>query len=206
VNIPVVYEDNWLLVVNKPSGLITISAPGKQRRTLLKILNEDFKNKASSYHLYPCHRLDQQTSGLIIFAKGKKIQKIMMQEFKERRVDKTYLAFVYGRPSRSQGYIKNPVYGRPAVTRYEVIGGCKDFSVVKVQPLTGRKNQIRIHFKQIGYPVVGEDKFAFRRDFKIKAKRLCLHAQGLNFRHPATKQSIRLKIGLPEYLKEFLKT
>ena len=204
MNIPIVYEDNWLLVVNKPSGLLTIPAGQKQRRTLVKILNEDLKNKGLSYRLHPCHRLDKETSGLIIFAKGKSIQKIMMQEFKERRVAKTYLALVYGKLSRKQARICNPILGRSALTRYRVVKILSDFSVVKIWPLTGRKNQIRLHFKQIGHPILGEDKFAFRRDFKIKAKRLCLHAQGLDFSHPVTKKQIYLKAGLPEYFKKFL--
>ena len=201
MNIPVVYEDRWLLVVDKPSGLLTIPAPKKQRRTLFKILNDDLKNRGLSYRLHPCHRLDQDTSGLIIFAKGKGVQKRMMQEFKKRRVSKTYLAFAYGKLPRNQGWIRNPVWGKPALTRYQVIQRLRDFTLVKIQPLTGRKNQIRLHFKQLGYPILGEDRFAFRRDFKIKAKRLCLHAQRLDFLHPITKAPVHLEIEIPEYLK-----
>jgi len=201
MNIPVVYEDNWLLVADKPSGLLTIPAPGKQRRTLPGILNEDLKNRGLSYRLHLCHRLDRNTSGLIIFAKGKSIQKKMMQLFKQRRINKTYLAFIQGRLSRSQGWIRNPLHGRPAITRYQLLQAFKGFSLVKAQPLTGRKNQIRLHFKQIGHPVLGEDRFAFRRDFKIKANRLCLHAQGLDFLHPLTKKPVHLKAELPGYLE-----
>ncbi|MGD9014566.1 MAG: RluA family pseudouridine synthase [Candidatus Omnitrophota bacterium] len=203
MNIPVVYEDDWLLVVDKPSGLITIPAPGKQKRTLVKILNDDFRNKGSGHRLHPCHRLDKQTSGLIIFAKGKSIQKRMMQAFREKRVKKTYLALVYGRPTKNQGWIRNPVNGKSALTRFEIIHRLKDFSLVRVRPKTGRKNQIRIHFKQIGHPIMGEDRFAFRRDFKIKAKRLCLHAQGLDFLHPVTSETIHLEAELPAYFKRF---
>ena len=206
MNIPIVYEDKWLLVVDKPSGLITIPAPKKQRHTLLKILNDDLKNRGLNYRLHPCHRLDQETSGLIIFAKGKSIQKRMMREFENRKVSKTYFAFVHGRLTRNKGWIRNPISGRSALTRYQVLMRLKDSSMVKIQPLTGRKNQIRLHFKQIGHPIVGEDRFVFRRDFKIKANRLCLHAQGLDFLHPVTERSIHLEIGLPEYLKRFFKS
>ena len=204
MNIPIVYEDNWLLVVNKPAGLLTIPAPKKQRRTLVKILNDDLKNKGLNYRLHPCHRLDRETSGLIIFSKGKSVQKMMMQEFENRKISKTYLAFAYGRIVRDQGWIRNPIRGRSALTRYQVLQRFRYFSLVRVQPLTGRKNQIRLHFKQIGHPVLGEDRFAFRRDFKIKAKRLCLHAQGLGFLHPVTKEPVHLEVGLPEYLKRFV--
>ena len=89
MNLPIVYEDDWLLVVNKPSGLLTIPAPDKQRRTLLKILNDTLKDRGLSYRLHPCHRLDRETSGLIIFAKGKSTQKRMMLEFKKKKVCKT---------------------------------------------------------------------------------------------------------------------
>jgi len=201
MSIPIIYEDNWLLVANKPSGLLVIPAPGKQRCTLVKILNDDLKNRAVGYRLHPCHRLDQNTSGLIIFAKGKSVQKKMMQAFKEKGVKKTYLAFVYGKLSRNQGLIRNPILGKPAVTQYQVVKTLEDFSLVRVEPLTGRKNQIRLHFKQIGHPVVGEDRFAFRRDFKIKAKRLCLHASQLDFLHPVTKKPIHLEAELPGYFK-----
>ncbi len=202
MGIPIIYEDQWLLVVDKPSGLLTIPAPKKQRPCLLNILNDDLKNKGIAYRLHPCHRLDQDTSGLIIFAKGKSIQKRMMQDFKERKISKTYLAFVYGRLTRNQGWIRNPVWGKPALTRYQVLQTLKGFSLVRIQPLTGRKNQIRLHFKQIGHPVVGENRFAFRRDFKIKAKRLCLHAQGLDFLHPITKESVHLEVELPGYFRK----
>ncbi|MBI4972801.1 MAG: RluA family pseudouridine synthase [Candidatus Omnitrophica bacterium] len=193
MSIPVVYEDDWILVVDKPSGLLTIPTPKKEMRTLTSILG-----------LYPCHRLDRDTSGLIIYARTKSIQKKMMQAFKEKKVKKTYLAFVRGIPCRNQGQIHNPIEGNSALTKYRVLKKLRGFSVVEVIPLTGRTNQIRIHFKQIGHPILGEERFAFRRDFKIKAKRLCLHAAALEFPHPVTKKYLRLSVDLPRDLKEFL--
>lgn len=193
MNIPVVYEDDWLLVVDKPSGLLVIPTPKKERRTLTSILG-----------LHPCHRLDRETSGLIIYAKGKSIQQKMMDEFKQRNVKKTYIAFVQGAPSKNQGQINIAIEGRSALTKYKVIEKRKDFAIVEVNPVTGRTNQIRIHFKQIGNPILGETKYAFRRDFKIKAKRLCLHAKALEFIHPLSKQLISLNSRLPSDLEQFL--
>lgn len=204
MNIPIIYEDEWLLVVNKPAGLLTIPAPNKQRRSLIRILNEDSKDKGLSFRLHPCHRLDQDTSGLIIFAKGKSIQKRLMQEFKKKRIYKTYIAFVDGSLPENKGFIKTSINGKTALTRWKMLERFKDFSVIEVNPLTGRKNQIRLHFRQIRHPIIGEDRFAFRKDFKIKAKRLCLHAKGLDFEHPVTRKPIHLEIDLPEYLKRFL--
>jgi RluA family pseudouridine synthase len=204
MSIPVVYEDSWLLVVNKPSGLLTIPAPKNERRTLTGILNEDFKKNGNLYRLHSCHRLDRETSGLVIYAKGKAVQKKMMELFKRKEIKKTYVAFVHGNLTKGQGEIKSALEGRSAFTGYKVLERRKDFNIVQVEPLTGRKNQIRIHFKGIGHPLVGETKFAFRRDFPLRAKRLCLHAQTLEFRHPVTGENIHIEAGLPSDLKTFL--
>ncbi|OGX22997.1 MAG: hypothetical protein A3K54_04205 [Omnitrophica WOR_2 bacterium RBG_13_44_8] len=204
VNIPVVYEDDWLLALNKPSGLLTIPTPKKEARTLTSILNADLKEKGLAYRLYPCHRLDRETSGLIVYAKGKSAQKKMALLFRQKQIKKTYLAFVQGLISHNQGEIRIPVEGLSAITRYQVIQRKKDFTVLEVTPYTGRTNQIRIHLKGIGHPIVGETKYAFRRDFKLKARRLCLHAEKLEFIHPVTKKAIALAVGLPYDLKDFL--
>ncbi len=204
MNIPVVYEDEWLLVLNKPCGLLTIPTPKKELRTLTSILNEDLKEKGLSCRLYPCHRLDRETSGLIIYAKGKSMQRKTMEIFGQKKIKKTYFAFVQGLLSDSEGEIRNPLEGKIAITKYRVMEKRKGFSIVEIMPLTGRTNQIRIHFKRIGHPVVGETRFAFRRDFKLKAKRLCLHAKKLEFVHPATKKIISLVAPLPPDMEDFL--
>jgi len=204
VNIPVVYEDDWLLVVDKPAGLLTIPTPRNEKRTLTSILNDDLKERGLLYRLHPCHRLDRETSGLVIYAKGKSIQKKMMDEFKNKSVGKKYLAFVQGRVVKDQGEINRPIEFRPAITKYRVSQRRKDFTVLEVMLLTGRTNQIRIHFKAIGHPIVGETKFAFRKDFLLRAKRLCLHARDLEFLHPVTKKVVRLSVDLPKDLNDFL--
>lgn len=193
MNIPIIYEDNSLLIVDKPSGLLTVPTPRNEKRTLTGILG-----------LYPCHRLDRDTSGLIVYAKTKSIQEKMMEKFKERSVKKTYIAFIRGIPSSQQGIIKDKIDGLFAQTCYKVIEKREDFAIVEVTPLTGRTNQIRIHFQSIGHPILGESKYAFRRDFKVKAKRLCLHAAKLEFKHPENGQILRLEIDLPQELREFL--
>ena len=203
-NIPIVFEDDWLVVADKPSGLLTIPTPKNESRTLSSILNNDLIEKGITYRLHPCHRLDRDTSGLVIYAKGKSIQQKMMDEFKARKVLKTYIAFVRGCPTKSEGEMKDPIEGQSALTRYKVIGKKEGFSVVEVSPVTGRTNQIRIHFKQLGNPVMGETRFAFRKDFTIKAKRLCLHAQFLEFMHPVTGKGIKLEARLPADMQAFL--
>lgn len=204
VNIPVIYEDEWLVAVNKPSGLLTIPTPKKEPRTLTSILNDDLKEKGISYRLHPCHRLDRETSGIILYAKGKSAQKKMMQGFKEKKITKRYIAFVQGAMPKNYGEVNQAIDGQSAITRYKVIQRRKDFTVIEAEPLTGRKNQIRIHFKGMGHPLVGETKFAFRKDFLLRAKRLCLHAKEIGFIHPATGKQMLLSVDLPRDLKEFL--
>lgn len=206
MNIPVVYEDDWLLIVDKPSGLLTIPTPKNELRTLTSILNEDLKSRNISYRIHPCHRLDRDTSGLIIFAKGKSTQDKMMELFHKKQIKKTYVAFLKGNLSKKEGIIQNNVDGLSAVTKYRIIEKRKDFTIVEANPLTGRTNQIRIHFKQIGHPILGDTKYAFRRDFQIKTKRLCLHAKSLDFLHPINKKHIKLDSRLPTDLWNFLKS
>ncbi len=204
MNIPVVYEDDWLLVVNKPSGLLTVPTPKNESRTLTSILNDDLKDRGILYRLYPCHRLDRETSGLIIYAKGKSVREKVVELFRQRKVKKKYIAFISGQLLKYKGRINHPIEGLSAVTTYEVIKAAGAFSVVEIMPLTGRTNQIRIHFKQIGHPILGETKYAFRRDFKVKAKRLCLHAEALEFIHPITQKNLNIHCDLPKDLEEFL--
>ncbi|MDD5692479.1 MAG: RluA family pseudouridine synthase [Candidatus Omnitrophica bacterium] len=206
MNIPVVYEDDWLLVVNKPAGLLSVPTPKNESRTLTSILNQDAQEKGKKYRLHPCHRLDRETSGLMIYAKGKSIQKKIMDAFRARLVAKKYIAFVHGRLPHSAGEISSAIEGKSAATKYNVLEAKSNYSVVEVIPLTGRTNQIRIHFKNIQHPLVGEDKFAFRKDFALRFKRVCLEAKELNFKHPVTGKDVKISIGLAQDLNDFLET
>ncbi|MFA5115036.1 MAG: RluA family pseudouridine synthase [Candidatus Omnitrophota bacterium] len=204
MNIPVVYEDEWLLVADKPAGLLVVPTPKKEARTLTTILNEDALLKGHSCRLYPCHRLDRDTSGLIIYAKGKAARKKMEDIFRQRKIKKSYFSLVSGAPLMKEGRITAPVFGLSAATDYRVVERKRNFSVLEVRPLTGRTNQIRLHLKRLGCPILGDYRFALRRDFKIKARRLCLHAVGLEFTHPFTGSRVCLKAPLPQDLTELL--
>lgn len=204
MNIPILYEDDWLMIVDKPSGLLVIPTPKKESRTLTGILNQDAHDKGFSYQLHPCHRLDRETSGAIVYAKGKSTQQKLMDLFKRRQVSKRYLAFVQGNLEKDSGQIAFPIEGQDALTRYRVIERRNNYTILEVTPATGRTNQIRIHFRQINHPLVGETKFAFRKDYALKAKRLCLHAKGLEFVHPVTAAPIRVQAPVPADLERFL--
>ena len=204
MNIPIVYEDDWLLIVDKPSGLLVIPTPHNEKRTLNSILNDDLKSKSCNYRLHPCHRLDRETSGLIIYAKGKSAQDKMMDEFKNRRIYKTYVAFVQGVLPVKNSSINLKIDGKSALTNYSVIEQRNNFAYLKVNPVTGRKNQIRIHFKSIGHPLVGESRFSFRKDYALKAKRALLHAYALDFMHPWMNKKIHLESELPQDMRILL--
>ncbi|MDD5116501.1 MAG: RluA family pseudouridine synthase [Candidatus Omnitrophica bacterium] len=204
MSIPVVYEDNWLLVVDKPAGLLSVPTPRKECRTLTSILNREASERGKKFRLYPCHRLDRQTSGLVIYAKDKAIEQKMADAFRNRLVHKRYIAFIHGKLSQRQGRIGFNIEGKNALTKYRVVQEKSNYSVVEVFPVTGRTNQIRIHFKGIKHPLVGEDKFVFRRDFALRFRRVCLQATALRFRHPVTGKELTLSIGLAQDLKDFL--
>ncbi len=204
MNIPIVYEDDWLLVVNKPAGLLSVPTPKNESRTLTSILNQDLEESAKSARLYPCHRLDRETSGLMIYAKSRSIQEKMMHAFRNRLVSKKYIAFVHGKLAYLSGQINSAIEGKSALTKYKVIQEKSNYSVLEISPVTGRTNQIRIHFKSIQHPLVGEDKFVFRRDFALRFKRVCLDAKELNFKHPITGKDLRISIDLALDLKKFL--
>jgi len=206
MNIPIIYEDDWLVILDKPSGLLTIPALNKDARSLTGILNDDLKERNISYRLHPCHRLDRDTSGLIIYAKGKSIQQKMMQLFKFKKIKKNYIAFLNGQLGKIEGQIDVPIEGQSALTQYRIIEKRNDFTIVEALPFTGRTNQLRLHFKYVGHPILGESKFAFRKDFKVKAKRLCLHAAYLEFEHPVTNKNLVIKSPLPKDLIDFLET
>jgi 23S rRNA pseudouridine1911/1915/1917 synthase len=206
----IIAEDDALIVVNKPSGMLVIPAPGKERNTLTQVLNEELDHRGLEVNAYPCHRLDAETSGVILYAKGKAVQQTMMELFKQRKVRKEYLAFVRGRVQKKQGTITFPIMNSqkqredPAITRYKVVSMSEHFSVVEVMPETGRKNQIRIHFKQIGHPLLGERVYAFKKDFPLTFKRVALHALSLSFPHPCTNAPVMFSAPLAEDMRAFL--
>jgi 23S rRNA pseudouridine1911/1915/1917 synthase len=213
-SIRMLYEDDAVIVVDKPAGILTIPAPGKEKHTLIDLVNAQFGG--AGYKLHLCHRLDRDTSGAIMFAKGKANQQQMMELFHRHEVKKKYLAFVRGTPHPDRGEIKVPIKdfsqkkfkrnapGRPAVTRYRVVKSGQEFSVVEAEPVTGRTNQIRIHFAKIGHPLLGERVYAFRKDFTVKFRRTALHSQELFWRYPGTNKPVHIICEMPQDMTEFL--
>ncbi|MFH2138065.1 MAG: RluA family pseudouridine synthase [Candidatus Omnitrophota bacterium] len=212
-SIKIIYEDEFLSIVNKPGGLLVVPADEDTNKDLTFFLNEMYKEKGSNIKVYPCHRLDKETSGLMIFAKGKKMQQTVMDMFRERKIKKEYIAFINGDFKRKEGTLKSYIRAawpyankgkKLAITKFQVIVKKKLFSVVRIQTITGRTNQIRIQFKDIGHPLVGERRFAFARDWPIKFRRTALHAYSLSFKHPVKNKEIFFQAELPEDMSLFL--
>lgn len=210
--IPVLFEDENCLAFNKPSGLLVIPTDKNEDYTLVNLVNHQY----GTNELYPAHRLDRDTSGVILFAKGKENREKLMEFFKNKQVHKTYIAFVQGRLEPAKGKIRIPIkdfYQRKfarhlpaqsALTHYEVKDYYKDFTVAKVMPVTGRTNQIRIHFAKIGHPLLGEDKYAFRRDFALRFRRCALHALRLEWPSLDTRRMIKAEAPLAKDMEDFL--
>ena len=214
--VAVLYEDDHYVVFDKSSGLLVIPTPKDEQRTLVNIVNQQYSQSEKTWKLHPCHRIDRETSGAIIFSKGKCSQRLMMDLFKERAVTKKYIAFVHGKLSKEHGEFRNPIKkgsqrnfkkkqaGVSAITCYKVLKTKKQFSIVEVQPVTGRTNQIRIHFSQAGHPIVGDRKYAFARDYCLKFRRTALHAASLEWTHPVSKKKVSVQSNLPKDMAEFI--
>ena len=159
-----IYQDQYILVVNKPSGLLTVPVGEKGQNDLTSMLN-GLKGSDERELIYPCHRLDKETSGVIVFAKGRAVQQNMMDQFRNKEIQKAYIAFVQGKIKQTNGILKNYIQGawpykkqgpaKLAITKFRLLYKNNDLSVLEVEPVTGRTNQIRIQFKMIGHPLVG---------------------------------------------------
>ena len=214
--IEILYEDGCYVIFNKPAGLLVIPSPKKEKNTLVSLVNSRYAPSGDSFRLHPCHRLDRETSGVIVFAKGKKNQQLMMDLFKRRTVKKKYIAFAQGRLKMGRGELRSPVrdfdqkrftknpHAQWAVTRFNVIEARKYFSIIEAYPITGRTNQIRIQFSEAGFPLVGERKYAFAKDFRLKFRRIALHASEIEWVHPVSHKLIRVTSPLPADMAEFM--
>ena len=134
-----------------------------------------------------------------------------MGQFKNREVQKNYIAIVQGTVKKDSDTIKSDIYNKnkgryeSAITKYSVLQRMGHFSVLKVEPVTGRRNQIRIHLHREGHPIVGESVYAFRKDFELKFKRAALHAAKIEFKHPVTGEALKFELPLPGDLEELIR-
>jgi 23S rRNA pseudouridine1911/1915/1917 synthase len=221
VPLRIVYEDEDLVVVDKPAGLVVHPAPGHERGTLANALVARYPDLPLDEDGRPgiVHRLDKDTSGLILVAKNEAARRDFQGQFKRGEVDKVYLALVHGKVEPVDGIIDAPLGrdvrnrkrmavarsgGRQAVTQYHVLEHLGDFTLLEVRPHTGRTHQVRVHLAFIRHPVVGDETYG-RRKQRLGVKRQFLHAHRLGFRLPGSGASLELVSELPDDLAVILR-
>ncbi len=226
IKLDIIYEDKDVLILHKPAGVVT-SPPhlGYKKDTIAGALlaYSDVFKKVERFGIV--HRLDKDTSGLIVVAKNNKARQNLISQFKGRKIKKSYIVLVYGHLKPEQGIIEAPIVrskkdktkmsiapedeGKPAVTFFKItryLAGEKyqgDFSLVEVTPKTGRTHQIRVHFACLGHPVVGDTIYGPKKQ-KLKITRQFLHANYLKFRLPSTKKWVEFECKLPQDLQKVL--
>ena len=224
IPLDIVYEDSDLLVVNKPKGMVVHPALGNHTNTLVNALLFHCKGSLSGINgvIRPgiVHRLDKNTSGLIIVAKNDKAHQGLAEQIKEHSFLREYEAVVYGRVKEEVGTIDLPIgrnkqdrkkmcvtmeNSRDAVTHYEVIEQHEQFSHVKCRLETGRTHQIRVHLSYSGHPVAGDEVYGPKKVLKFLEGQ-CLHAKTIGFVHPITNENLYFSSELPKYFTQFLKT
>ncbi len=220
IPLSIVYEDDDLLVVDKPAGMVVHPAHGHRSGTLVNALLSRYPQLAEvggAERAGIVHRLDKDTSGLILVAKNEAAQQELQRQFKHHAVEKVYLALVEGRLEPERGIIDAPIgrdkqqrkrmavvrSGRQASTAYRVIERFEDHTLVEVRPQTGRTHQIRVHFAFIGHPLVGDRVYGYRRQ-RLGLGRQFLHAQALSFRLPSSGEVVEFHSPLPDDLRQVL--
>ena len=206
--LPVIFSDDSLLVVNKPSGLLSVPGRGEDKQDcLLSRLQVEYND------VLIVHRLDMETSGLMVLARNKQAHRNLSQQFEKREVQKKYFAIVDDRIENAEGKIDLPLIcdwpnrprqvvdhaqGKPSITRYKVLRHDieKNSTEVELEPETGRSHQLRVHLQSIGHPILGDRLYANEQQ-QLKAPRLLLHASSLKVIHPITTEPLRFICEVP---------
>jgi len=222
ISLDVVFENEQVLIVNKPAGMVAHPSAGHTGGTLVHAAlahAPDIEGVGGEVRPGVVHRLDKDTSGLIILAKSDLAHRFIQRQFKNREVEKTYLALVDGRPPTPEGKIEAPIgrdprnrkrmavltpgRGRPAATIYHTVETYQQYTLLEVHPLTGRTHQIRLHLDFIGCPVAGDKQYG-KRNSRHLLSRQFLHAYKLRFILPGDDRPTEFTAPLPEDLQHFL--
>lgn len=214
-----VYEDDDVIVVNKGYGLLSVGTQShKKEDTAYDILRNYLKEKDPRNKLYVVHRLDRDTSGLMMFAKNEEAQETLRHNWNNMVLDRLYVALLEGYVKEDSGFIKSrltensqfvvysteePGEGKLALTRFNVLKRANGLSLVEFSLDTGRKNQIRVHASEMGHPISGDRKYGAKES---RLHRLCLHARTLRFAHPITRKDMRFELPVPSRFQDAVKT
>ena len=221
IPLDILYEDKDIIVVNKPKGLVVHPANGNPDGTLVNAIMSICKDSLSGIggKIRPgiVHRLDKDTSGVIIIAKNDLAHINLSNQIKNREVKKTYIALVRGVVKENEATINMPIgrstkdrkkmavtkNGKQAITHIKVLERFKNYTLLEVKIETGRTHQIRVHLSQIGYPIVGDYTYSNgKNEFGVVGQ--CLHAKSLKFKHPITNKEMFIQSDLPQYFEEIL--
>ena len=221
IPVEVLYEDNDIIVVNKPKGLVVHPANGNPDGTLVNALMKICKGTLSGIggEIRPgiVHRLDKDTSGVLIVAKNDKVHLALCEQIKNREVKKTYLALTRGIIKENEATINMPIgrsttdrkkmavvkTGKEAITHFKVLERFKENTLLEINLETGRTHQIRVHLSQIGYPIVGDMVYSNGKN-KFGVQGQMLHAWKIKFMHPITGKEMEIEAPLPPYFKDVL--
>ena len=217
IKLDIVYEDEDLAVINKPTGMVVHPAPGNYEHTLVNALKNIFKSLSDINPDRPgiVHRLDKETSGLLVIAKNNASHLDLVRQFAEHSVKKEYLAIVKGRVEFDENLIEASIArhatkrknmavdfsdkAKEAKTYYRTLKRYNNFSLLELKPFTGRTHQLRVHLDFIGHPILGDDKYGKGNEFS----RLALHAKKLGFTHPRTGKPMEFEAPVPQEFKDF---
>ena len=211
----ILFEDEHIIVVNKPSGLLTIATEKEKEKTLFHIVREYLVSKNQYARVFIVHRLDKDTSGIVVLAKDEKTKNKLQENWNEYVSIREYVAVVHGKPKKDEDKIvqklketkTNLVYttkdedGKEAITNYKVIKSNDNYSMLSINIETGRKNQIRVALSSIGTPIVGDKKYGLKND---KENRLFLHANRLKIYYPEIKKDILFETTTPNEFKKIM--
>lgn len=211
----IVYEDAYLIVVEKKEGLLSVATDHQKERTAQHILSEYVKRTHRNNRVFVVHRLDRETSGLMMYAKDEKTQHTLRDNWHDIVVDRRYVSIVMGDMERDQGqirtwltdrklYVSSSNYddgGKLSITHYKTIKRANGFSMMELDLETGRKNQIRVHMSELGHPVVGDQRYGCEID---PLGRLALHAFKLCFYHPVTGELMEFETPYPTSFRNLM--
>ena len=214
-NIDIIYEDKDIIVINKPSGLLTVATEKEKNKTAYHLVMEYLKKKNKNNRIFIIHRLDKDTSGIIMFAKNERAKHLYQDNWNDIVKKRCYYAVIDGKMENKEGTIKsylkengNMVYsvkdrsGKLAITEYKVLKERKNISLLDINLKTGRKNQIRVHMKETKTPILGDLKYGEKSKL---INRLALHAYKLELVNPVTKKLLTFEINMPNEFKMLFK-